>query len=67
MVQQKIWLTDEVTKLIDTVTSKQGISKEGFTDALLRLSLSDPLKVEQAVMLVKAYGLTGATAIEEMK
>jgi hypothetical protein len=65
MVEQ-IYLTDEVNKIVDSIKKAQGISKEGFVDAILRLSLSDSKKVEQAVMLVKAYGLTGASKIETM-
>ncbi len=65
MVEQ-IWLTDEVKTIIDGLTTKQNISKEGFVDAILRLSLMDPVKVDQTVMLVKAYGLSGSTKIEKM-
>ena len=60
-------VADEVNKKIDTLYKKYGLpSKEGFVDAILRLSLWDDAKVEQAVMIVKAYGLKGSTSIENM-
>lgn len=60
-------VTDEVNKKIDALYKKYGLpSKEGFVEAILRLSLWDDAKVDQAVMIVKAYGLKGATNIESM-
>jgi hypothetical protein len=59
-------ITEDVNKKIDEIYKKQGIHKEGFIDAILRLSLWDDAKVSQAVMIVKAYGLQGATKIESM-
>jgi len=61
-----IAITEEVNKKIDEIISKHGIHKEGFADALLRLSLWDETKVNQAIVIVKAYDLHGATQIETM-
>ena len=59
-------ITDEVNERIDEIVDKNDLYKEGFIDAILRLSLWDDSKVKQAVIVVKAYGLGGATAIESM-
>ena len=59
-------ITEEVNKKIDDIVAQHGLHKEGFADAILRLSLWDDTKVNQAIMIVKAYGLRGATQIESM-
>lgn len=66
MTTKTINITEDVNKKIDEIYKKQGIHKEGFIDAILRLSLWDDTKVNQAVMIAKAYGLQGATKIESM-
>ena len=64
---KEVWITDEVKKKIDEIVAQHGLHKEGFIDAILRLSLWDDAKVNQAVIIVKAYGLQGATNIESMR
>ena len=59
-------ITNEVNDRIDEIVEEHDLYKEGFIDAILRLSLWDDAKVKQAVVVVKAYGLGGATAIESM-
>lgn len=61
-----IAITYEVNKKIDKIVEKEKIYKEGFIDAIMRLSLWDTTKVKQAIVIVKAYGLGGATHIEGM-
>jgi hypothetical protein len=60
-----VWITNEVNDKIDKIKTANGLFKEGFLDVLLKLSLSDPKMVDQAVWIAKTYKVPGAEKIEQ--
>jgi hypothetical protein len=63
----QVYLSYEVNDMIDKIKNTHGITKEGFVDVLLRLSLSDSKKVDEAVIIVKAYAVPGVTGIDKIR
>jgi hypothetical protein len=60
-----IAITNEVNdRLNDIKANHKGLRKEGLVNAILKLSLWDDKKVEQAIADVYAKGNLGATATE---
>jgi len=58
-------ITNDVNEKIDEIKAKhKGLRKEGFVNAILKLSLWDDEKVKQAIAYAYADGNLGATATE---
>ena len=55
-----VWITDEVKNQIDKIAGKNSVTQEGLVDVILRLSLWDDIKVNQAIVIMKAYNIRGA-------
>ncbi|MGA2681869.1 MAG: hypothetical protein ABSF44_08730 [Candidatus Bathyarchaeia archaeon] len=62
----QVYLSYEVNDMIEKIRNTQGMSKEGFVDLLLRLSLLDAKRVDEAVAIAKAYNIPGTTTIDEI-
>ncbi|TDA29036.1 MAG: hypothetical protein DSO00_05060 [Archaeoglobi archaeon] len=61
-----IWVTDRIKKDLETLAKKEGVTLEGLTCILLRLSLSDRGFVEMVLNLIKSGDLNcGATELEK--
>jgi predicted transcriptional regulator len=60
-----VWITDEVKNQIDKIAGKNSVTREGLVDVILRLSLWDDIKVNQAIVIMKAYNIRGATRNEK--
>jgi hypothetical protein len=62
----QIWVTDRIKKDLESLAKKEGVTLEGLTCILLRLSLSDRGFVEMVLNLIKSSDLNyGATELEK--
>jgi hypothetical protein len=53
----QIWVTERIKKDLESLAKKEGVTLEGLTCILLRLSLSDRGFVEMVLNLIKSCDL----------